>query len=200
MIFTIKTTRGSANKQILDICKDISRLSPTNHRLLFDLTQYGETTPFSNLVLINSLRRYRVMHPELEIKCRPKDYDGYLSHIGFYRTMNIPIGKEPGEARANPNYVPITKLDFKPSFYYDIDRLCESLAATIKFDSNLQKRLTYIFQETIRNAYEHAETNNVLVAAQNWPKLNLVEIAIADTGCGVATSLKGVLQKMILAF
>ena len=49
--------------------------------------------------------------------------------------------------------------------------------------------LAYVFVETIRNVYEHANTERGLVAAQKWSTHGLVEIAISDDGCGVTESL-----------
>lgn len=178
---------------MLDICRDLRRLyPPSGEELVFDLTKYSETNPFSNLVLINSLRRYKKDHPELVLRCKPKEQGGYLSHIGFYQAIGIDYGKMPGEARANPNYVPVTRLSFNHTFYYEIEHLASQLAATIQFDKGLQNFLAYIFVETIRNTYEHAgmEKPNVLVAAQNWPSYNMLEVAIADDGCGVKASLE----------
>lgn len=37
--------------------------------------------------------------------------------------------------------------------------------------------------------YEHSDEKFVFVTAQKWPTMNLLEIAIADTGCGIANSM-----------
>ena len=191
MNFQIHTSYGEGNTQILQVCKDLSNLvPPIEERLVFDLRNYGETNPFSNLVLINSLRQYRKKHRESDLFCNPKDIGGYLSHIGFYKACGISIGKEPGESRPSSNYVPVTDIGINDANFYDsIDRRARDLAATLQFDSGLQEMLSYNFTETIRNVYEHADTDSVLVAAQKWPSRGLVEIAIADEGCGITGSL-----------
>lgn len=166
MIFEIETTRDHANIEALSICKRLSSLVPDkSEELIFDFSLYRETNPFSNLILINGLKEIRSSYPEVFMRVRPKGNDTYLQHIGFYKAIGIAIGKKPGEAVANPNYVPITPVVFDYNFYRNIEQLSDQLACTIHFDERLQTFLSYIFQETIRNVYEHAETNRALVAA-----------------------------------
>ena len=156
--------------------------------LLVDFTPYRETDPFSNVLLCNTLKRFRSQHRDINMRCRPKE-DTYLSHIGFYKACGVPYGKEPGEARASENYVPVTRKQFEGDFYFGIEDWAKDLAATLHFDRKLQRMIRYIFVETIRNVYEHADVNEVTYAAQKWPRYGLVEIAIADSGCGIAGSL-----------
>lgn len=191
MQYTIRTSFGAGNIQALYICKEIMDLIPPNDEdLVFSFLAYGENNPFSNLLLINTLRQYRKKHQDASLRCAPKTTDGYLSHIGFYKACGIPYGKEPGEAHASPNYVPVTNINLNGTdFYRTIEENATQLAATLQFDKGLQELLTYIFVETIRNVYEHANTENVLVAAQKWPTHGLVEIAISDSGCGITKSL-----------
>ena len=191
MRYSIQTNFGKANIQALQICKDIMELTPpSDEELIFDMSSYGENNPFSNLIIVNTLQRFKAMYHDALLRCRPKDLDGYLSHIGFYKACGISIGKEPGEAHASSNYVPITEISlYGADFYQTIDEKAEQLAATLQFDKRLQEMLSYIFVETIRNVFEHADAENVLVAAQKWPTQDLVEIAIADGGQGISGSL-----------
>ena len=187
----IVTTFGEGNIQALNICKDLSTLvPPQDEELVFDMRRYGENNPFSNLVLVNSLRRFKDNHKDSQLFCKPKEPNGYLSHIGFYKASGIRFGNSPGEARASSNYVPITAIQLNDSDFYDsIELRAQELAATLGFDPALQQMLQYIFIETIRNVFEHANTDMVWVAAQKWPTYNLVEIAIADSGEGIYGSL-----------
>lgn len=191
MQYLIKTRYGAANTQALQICKEITELiPPRNEDLVFNFSNYGENNPFSNLLIINTLRQYKKKYSDASLRCAPKTSDGYLSHIGFYKACGIQYGKEPGEAHASSNYVPITKINmYGTDFYRSIEEKANQLAATLQFDKGLQEMLAYIFVETVRNVYEHANTEHVLVAAQKWPTLGLVEIAISDDGCGVIDSL-----------
>ena len=191
MQYSINTSFGSANTQALQICKEISALEPPiGEDLVFNFSSYKENNPFSNLIIINTLNKFKKAYPEASLRCAPKESGGYLSHIGFYKACGIPLGKEPGEARASSNYVPITEVSLiGTDFYRSIDTVATQLAETLNFDKGLQSLLSYIFIETIRNVYEHASTEKAVVAAQKWPAQNLVEIAISDGGCGVTESL-----------
>ena len=191
MLYPIKTSFGKANIQALQICKELGNLvPPAGEDLVFDFTGYGENNPFSNLILINALRHLKKNNPDARLRGMPKSSDHYLSYIGFYKSIGIQYGKDPGEAFSTPNFVPITLIPLLGmDFYRIIDEKANQLAGTLQFDRGLQELLAYIFVETIRNVYEHANTDRVFVAAQKWPTLGLVEIAISDDGCGVSGSL-----------
>ena len=181
-------------KKITESFNKLSHLSYTPPTIDFpkiDLTEIASVDPGqSNLVLINSLRQYEKEKPDVQLHYIPKSNDNYLSHIGFYKAIGIQYGKNPGEATATSNYVPISPIFFEGmDFYHLVDEIADRLSATLQFDRGLQELLAYTFVETIRNVYEHAETDCVFVAAQKWPTLGLVEIAISDDGCGVDGSL-----------
>ena len=84
----------------------------------------------------------------------------------------------------------ITKVKFDGDFYSTIDKTSKQLAALLKFDKKLSRFIEYLFTETIRNVYEHADIDEVYLTAQKWPSKNMLEVAISDTGCGVYTSLR----------
>ena len=115
----------------------------------------------------------------------------YLSHLGFYQMIGADYGRQLGEARASDNYVPITKITFGGEFFYQtIEEKSKELAALLKFDKRLSDFLEYLFVETIRNVYEHADINEVYLSAQKWPSKKMLEISISDIGCGVYNSLR----------
>lgn len=191
MKFRIRTSFGLGNSQALQICKNLSTLSlQKNEELVFDFTDYIENNPLSNLLLINSLKQCKKRFPDNKMSIIPKANDSYLPHIGFYQTIGIDFGKQPGEATASSSYVPISKVPLSgQDFYSNIESKSLQLAHTIQYEDELSKTLSYMFTETIRNSFEHTTEKEVLVAAQRWPSFNLLEIAIADSGCGIIGSL-----------
>ena len=189
MEYKVETTYGHGNAQALKIASDISSLDLSDAEdILFDFTKYSENNPFSNLLIANSIRAFRKNHQN-NCQLRPSSTT-YLSHIGFYQMIGADYGKQLGEARASDNYVPITKLTFNGDFYQTIESKSEELAALLKFDTELSAFLKYLFIETIRNTYEHADVGEVYLSAQKWPSKSLLEIAISDTGCGICNSLR----------
>ena len=189
MNYDIITTFGRGNEQALKIIKDIAEINVSENEIVnFNFRKYSENNPFSNLVIANAIRNFKTCHSQ-NTTLTP-DEKGYLAHLGFYHMIGANYGKELGKAHPNNNYVPITPIPFEGDFYKNIEQQGKNLAQLLQFDKELQSFLTYIFVETIRNVYEHSENDSAFVAAQKWPSYNLLEIAIADTGCGIAQSLK----------
>ena len=189
MYYRIETTYGHGNSQALRIASDISNLDVTdNESILFDFTKYSENNPFSNLLIANTIRNFR-RHHKNRCQLRPNQ-ETYLSHLGFYQMIGADCGKHVGEARPSDNYVPITRITFDDDFYRTIEGKSRDLAALLKFDEKLSLFLKYLFIETIRNTYEHADVEELYLSAQKWKSKSLLEIAISDTGCGVSNSLR----------
>ena len=197
----VSTTYRKGNIQALSIIRDIAKIAvPDDEPLYFDFRFYNENNPFSNLVIANSVRQYVQTHSNIAI-LKPHA-NTYLSHLGFYDLIGAKYGKRLGEARSSSNYVPLRRISLDGDFYSNIERNGQELSGLLMFDRRLQSFLEYIFIETIRNVFEHAETKEVFLSAQKWPSKNLLEIAIADTGCGISNSLgrlfKGRSEKELL--
>ena len=189
MKYDVCTSFGNGNMEALSIIKEIAALEvPNDEEIIFDFRQYNENNPFSNLVIANAVRDC-ASHIEQRKRLLPHA-SNYLAHLGFYHMIGANYGKELGEATPNSNYVPITHIHFEGDFYRNIEKTSKDLAKLLFFDKGLETFLSYIFVETIRNVYEHSEDDSVYVAAQKWPRFGLLEIAIADSGCGIAHSLK----------
>ena len=190
MEYNIRTSYGHGNIQALQIIKEINGLELKNEdNLIFNFKNYSENNPFSNLVIANTLRSLHGRYEdEVNMSLIPNE-ESYLSHLGFYAMIGARYGKELGYAKPSDNYVPISKIQFEDDFYSHIEKKGRDLSALLKFDAGLQSCLQYVFIETIRNVYEHADINEVYVSAQKWLSKNLLEIAIADAGCGISKSL-----------
>ncbi len=186
--YEVRTTYKHGDYQALRVAHDISLLDfPEKETVKFDFTKYAENTPFSNLLIANTIRNYKKVHKN---NCTLIPNEGtYLSHLGFYQMIGADYGKKLGEAHANDNYIPITKIEFDSNFYREIERKSEDIAALLKFDRQLSSFLKYFFIEAIRNTYEHADVGEVYLSAQKWPSQSELEIAISDDGCGICNSL-----------
>jgi len=191
--YNVISSFGFGNGQAIKTIKEISELNPIDNEIIFDFTGFVETNPFNILVIANSINALKAKNPNIKTKLIPNSNSTFLGHLGFYKTIGANLGKEIGEAKANNNYMPITKINFdemQDGFYNSIEEKAQQLSALLNFDSDLSGFSKYIFIETIRNVYEHAETNNLLLCAQKWPTMDLVEIAIVDNGIGIANALK----------
>lgn len=124
MNYLIKSNYGKGNLQAIQTCKELAELiPPPGEELVFDFKHFRENNPFGNLIIINSLKRFKQSYSDASLFCRPKEQNGYLSHIGFYKACGINYGKDPGEAIASSNYVPITNINlYSDDFYRDIEK------------------------------------------------------------------------------
>lgn len=195
MDFKIESSFGYGNIQALESMLQIKNIDE-KESIVFDLSNYNECNPFNNLVIAQTLKNFKIEHPDLErkvIPCKNNDYDSYLQHLGFYKFFGADHGKAVGVANANSHYVPITPIEFEYEFdlYTSIEKYAMKLARLFSFDKDLYEFLKYIFVEVIRNIYEHANTKEkAYVCAQTWDRHSLVEIAIMDSGCGVSHALQ----------
>ncbi len=73
--------------------------------------------PFGMLYTICSIKQMRRKYNDVNF-CMHIDYNkkgvSYAAQMGFFKAISkmLLVGKEPGEATGNQNYVPITEIDF----------------------------------------------------------------------------------------
>lgn len=187
MEYKITTSFNKANDESLRIVEEINSLNLcSTETVVFNFEKYCENTPFSNLLIGNTIRIFKNKGTN-ECLCKP-DSKTYLSHLGFYQMIGFDYGKSLGGATANNNYVPILRIDLKGE-YETIKQESKKFAELATFDQHLSTFLEYLFIEIVRNVCEHAESNEVYVCAQKWPSKRMLEIAFSDTGCGICRSL-----------
>lgn len=170
---------------------DISDFFSFDDVSVLDLGGLVELNPFNMLVLALSIRKWKRFWGKLSyILPNSDNTDGYMQYMEFYELCGFSNrGIIKGNRRVG-KYICITKIDLIPQGSMDadyemIDQESKKLADMFQFDKELGKYITYCFFEMIRNVYEHSESKSVYVCAQFWPSHNLVELAIADEGCGI---------------
>lgn len=163
--------------------------------------------PFGMLVAACSMKQFRNKYPDkrFRIECSTTGESiSYASHMGFFKSISdkLSIGKEPGEAAGNNNYIPITELDLRQIHRDEISngRMVEMGDAIEMKASELAKVLsrdneefhlliTYLIREMLRNIPEHADCNKAWICGQYWSD-DTAEIAIVDEGIGILSSLQ----------
>lgn len=128
----------------------------------------------------------------------------YAGHMGFFKVISekIDVGKMPGEANGNENYIPITEIGFSKIHKDEIDKgkfvvmgeVVEKEASRLakilsRHDKEMNILLTYLIREILRNIPEHAEVEQAWICGQYWPD-KTAEIAIVDEGIGIKKSLR----------
>ena len=111
-------------------------------------------------------------------------------------------GLAPSEAGGSHTYVPITETNVadieEEAFkgFLHPGQIIEDHAGhlarllTRQEDGAVVDTLTYSIREIVRNVVEHSSSPSYTFAAQYWAGQNSAELAVADRGCGILSSLK----------
>lgn len=179
----------------------------------FDFGRLGRVEPFGMLFTGAKFRQIKRKYPGLERKAGNfrKSNCTYAANMGYFKSIGLNFGKNPGEASGSDNYIPVTKLAIEDIINESkkevehigsiVEKRAESLAIVLsRGESALIERLIYSIRELIRNVVEHSKAEYIWYAGQCWPTYDLVEIAILDEGIGIKNSLiknpsyRGVIQ------
>ncbi|URN84963.1 ATP-binding protein [Acetobacterium wieringae] len=163
--------------------------------------------PFGMLLTACSIKQFREKHIDIpfNFECYTTNKSiSYASHMGFFKSISerLEIGKEPGEAMGNDNYIPITEINTNQILKDEVSkgRMIEmgdaielkasELAKIVSRDNKeFHSLLTYLIREILRNIPEHADCNKAWICGQYW-RDGTAEIAIVDEGIGVLNSLR----------
>jgi ABC-type transporter Mla MlaB component len=166
----------------------------------FDFSNFGRVEPFGMLVVAHAIRQFKNRSPKTTIVptgLPQNDAESYASHMGFFKACDISLGKNPGQAKGNTRYLPITyqsTADLATGGEHlgtQIERLSLKLAQMLTQQTSgvLVDTLTYSFREIIRNVAEHSQSPDFGYCAQYLYAEGTVEIALIDQGIGLRTSL-----------
>lgn len=170
-------------------------------RYTFNYKNLGNVEPFGMLVVGSLVRRFfDEKKDSADIFDSNYDEKNYAAHMGYFKSVYLNFGKDPGEAPGSSTYIPITKLnadDIRMEAARNGIPIGEMIEAKSKdmavmlsrADYELCEYLTYSIRELMRNIVEHSQSNEIWFAGQYWPTRNLVEIAILDEGIGISASL-----------
>ncbi|HTW93820.1 MAG TPA: hypothetical protein VMD30_03430 [Tepidisphaeraceae bacterium] len=169
-----------------------------------DFSETVHYEPFAMLFLGAAIRRLRhragAVDAVVRIKTLDEEDGGFPGHMGFWRSIGAPVGRDIGASAGKQSYLPITRLTVEDMYRRAGgdprgSGLVESEAAKLvkilcnPFSKSLFEALTYALRELIRNVIEHAMTSDIWIAGTTWPKRDFVQIAILDEGRGIRASL-----------
>lgn len=160
---------------------------------------YGE--PFPLLLLANKIRllskRYR--NCKFSLLAGKETFHTFADHIGFFRYIGWPRGREPGEAWGSTGYLPVERFSISEfqkrslsgpvgkQVSAEADRLAVVLSQ--KDEGPLFDVIQYAIREIMRNAAEHSKGDYVTILGQYWPKREKAEIVVIDDGIGIPSTL-----------
>ena len=187
--------------------RDLSAYWHFKEDIYLDFSSLEYSYPFSMLVIGSGIRQLVSNRKKLGLNTYVINIDGrhdvhsYLSHIGFFDYINLPIGKKMGEAKGSRKYIPIKKLHkstlialTSPPYIMlrhvilNESKQLAKLILTDNSDNETERILSYCIREIIRNVFEHSRCDECYIFGQRWYD-GSVEIAIIDEGIGIRKSL-----------
>ena len=74
-------------------------------------------TPFGMLIIVLAVQQFHNRVPDATIipanGLPGNELEGYAAHMGFFKSCAIHLGKEAGEAKGSPTYLPSRKLTIR---------------------------------------------------------------------------------------
>lgn len=203
LIKTVAIPRILDLQASLAFAAEVAALEPNVTVLGIDFSAWGRVPayelplrPFGMLIVSQAIQQCKSRNPAVIIaptNLPGNDIESYAAHMGFFQACNVPLGKEPGQAKGSPTYLPITKIE-NPSYLHGSEIEHRSLELARKLTQQqggaLVKTLQYSFTEIIRNVAEHAQSPDYWMCAQYWPSRGEAEIALIDSGRGLRASLR----------
>jgi len=192
---------------VADFVGQLQGVAKVQEKLQLDFGTIEFAQPFGTLVAAEAIRGVVAFRRRkgLKVECLANGVTAppyakacsYLGHVGFFKHMGWEAGNEPGEAPGSSSYLPITivkSIDFGVAVPTNalataVRQKSLSLATLVSAEEDTRELLAYCFTEVIRNVFEHAGVSRCTVMAQKYAS-RTVEIAIIDTGKGIASSLR----------
>lgn len=110
----------------------------------------------------------------------------YFERMGLFRFLGVESGINITEHEAAGRFIPITRVANAD----DLDAFTKDMVPLLHLEPQQERAIRYVIDEMARNVLEHAYSRTgAIVAAQYYPKANLIRIGIADTGVGIKRSI-----------
>ncbi len=188
---------------VINLASQIKDILQTEiEELYLDFQVLGWIQPFAMLFLSKYITDCVIKHTNVKFFFKNLFHQTYAAHMGFFQNCKVDYGKLPGEASGGKNYLPITvikrsdlEMEARALLEVNTQKIIENhskrlaSALTQQDSGNLVYALTFSLREIIRNVFEHSESDSCSYCAQFWPRRNLVEIALIDSGIGIRKSL-----------
>ena len=172
-----------------------------------DFSPLRYSYPVSMLVIGAQLREFVAYRKARGLGTRALGIDpsntahSYLLHLGYFRFIGLPVGKDVGQAPGSNTYIPIQRLrmdELRSSVdlpYRRVDDVIaeetDGLARVLlgdESDIEMRKAIAYSLREVVRNVFDHAQASECYLSGQRWYD-GSVQICIVDAGRGVRGSL-----------
>ncbi len=172
------------SERIIELIDNLTEMDKVRNRLKKTavLKKAGWTAPLSVLPLAIFSNSYGI---DIDSTSIDPGVSSYLDTIQFPKgTQKMEIGKR---------YLPITRL---PCVEEDLtlgqyEECILEQVVNRECHASFKSSLKYLTSELVNNVNEHARIDHYWLLAQYWPKTEICEIVIADTGIGYRASYEG---------
>lgn len=198
---TIMFPTNCSEDAIFLFCSEVGECAGTRS-ILIDFSRMGRIEPFAMVYVAKYIREFHRLNPETIVSCRGHQSKDYAANMAFFRAFGLRHGREPNCVDGNSRFVPYTILrtqtivdEAKKDWEVEqeiIERRAERLSKILAQEEsgNLVDALTFSIREIMRNVFEHSKSRSTEYCAQFWPTYSKVEIAIADGGVGLRSTLE----------
>jgi hypothetical protein len=139
------------------------------------------------ICLVAIIRDIRERENRVLIDCDKND--GYLQRINFFKEMNIDLTESFYRHESTGRFLEISHIT-KENANDVVKKIINILEKQMTLSPDLSGCLNFCVWEVVDNISVHANSPiGGYVVAQYYPKNNLIEIVIVDTGCGIYASL-----------
>ena len=185
---------------------ELRKFEAINEDVYIDFSELNYSYPFSMLSIGSGIRQFVAIRGGKGLNTYVEGLDdrsvhSYLSHIGFFNYIFLPLGKKMGQAKGSATYIPIKKLNknslvaqtsppYRMLRHVILDESKRLAKLILNNDSNQDalQILSYCIREIIRNVFEHSNSDDCFIFGQRWYD-GSVEISIIDEGIGIRQSL-----------
>lgn len=186
----------------LKFCEELEKVDYSLvDKLVYKAKNFGTVEPFGMLLVGAKLREIKRKYIDIKHQYYLLDNPhSYAGHMGFFRSIGMKYGKEPGEAPGSKTYVPVSRIyvgklqreaiEQRKPVGEIIETYSHELSKILYTgDEKTTEHMTFAIREIMRNVVEHSHSSTIWYSGQAWQSKDLVEIAILDEGVGIQESL-----------
>ncbi len=191
----------------LAFCNEV--VANANNPVVCDASHLKFVDPAGLCLLAVTCNKLSITGKRLELLNVPKEILGYLARMDLFKACGIEFAENFVRHDKASDLVEISRVESRATIELLADKIAFALAGrTPDFDPNakpdemsgylphehVSHPLRYIFSELLENSLTHGAVpgyrgTNAWVAAQYYPKKDIIRLAVIDDGCGFLGSL-----------
>jgi anti-sigma regulatory factor (Ser/Thr protein kinase) len=111
----------------------------------------------------------------------------YFERMGLFRILNLHSGISITEHDSSGRFIPLIQIQNSAA----LSRFITEMIPLLHLTPVHAEPICYIVSELVRNVIEHADSESgAFVAAQYYPKTNMIRIGISDAGVGITKTIR----------